>query len=191
MGTLEQAFDFLISLAFDLAILLVLFRFLLQLVEADFYNPLTQFILKITQPIIKPFAYVVPTVKRWNLAALLVALLLEAVKIYINLEVQVGILAFIPGVLLWALGDLLYYFMHVFFFSIVLLAIISWFKPAGGNALLEILYKITMPLLRPARKLVPAVGGIDISPVPVLIILKLFSILFIEPIVTMGMQLAS
>ena len=96
----------------------------------------------------------------------------------------------ILGILIWAVGDLIYYFLHLYLFAILGLAILSWVKPTGGNALMEILYKITMPLMRPVRRVIPPMGGIDISPIPVLIGLKFLSILLVEPIVTVGMRLA-
>jgi len=190
MNSATQAFEFLIDAAFDAAILLFLFRFILQLVEVDFYNPLTQFVVKLTKPILKPLSFI-PTVKRWNFAALLVMLILESLKIIINIEVEKGMMPYIPGILLWAFGDLLYYFVHLFFFAILAMAVLSWVRPTGGNALMEVLYKITMPLMRPFRRVIPTIGGVDITPIPALIALKFFSILMIEPLVMTGINLAA
>ncbi|MAZ39988.1 MAG: hypothetical protein CMF49_07685 [Legionellales bacterium] len=190
MNSTEQAFEFLINAAFDAAILLFLFRFILQIVQVDYYNPLTQFIVKYTKPILKPLSNILPTIKGWNLAALAVMLLLESIKIYLNIEIATGMMPNILGILIWAVGDLIYYFLHLYLFAILGLAILSWVKPTGGNALMEILYKITMPLMRPVRRVIPPMGGIDISPIPVLIGLKFLSILLVEPIVTVGMRLA-
>ena len=171
MNSTEQAFEFLINAAFDAAILLFLFRFILQIVQVDYYNPLTQFIVKYTKPILKPLSNILPT-------------------IYLNIEIATGMMPNILGILIWAVGDLIYYFLHLYLFAILGLAILSWVKPTGGNALMEILYKITMPLMRPVRRVIPPMGGIDISPIPVLIGLKFLSILLVEPIVTVGMRLA-
>lgn len=190
MNSTSQAFEFLINALFEAAILLFLFRFLLQAVEVDFYNPLTQFVVKFTKPVLKPLSFI-PTINRWNLAALLIMLLLESINIIINVEVEKGFMPFIPGILLWALGDLLYYFVHMFFYAIFAMAILSWLKPTGGNALMEVLYKITMPLMRPVRRIMPPIGGVDLTPIPVLIGLKFFSILLIEPVIATGMRLAA
>jgi len=190
MNSATQAFEFLINAVFEAAILLFLFRFLIQLVEVDFYNPLTQFVVKYTRPILKPLSFI-PTVNRWNFAALVVMLILESINIIINVEVERGFMPFIPGILLWAVGDLVYYFIHLYIYAILGLVILSWVKPAGGNAIMEILYKITMPLMRPVRRVIPPIGGMDITPIPVLIGLKFLSILLIEPLVVTGMQLAA
>lgn len=190
MNSLSTAFEFLIDASLDIAISLFLFRFLLQLVQVDFYNPLTQFMVKFTKPILKPLGKVLPTIKGWNMAALAVMLLLEAIKIAINIEVEDGFMPDLVGLFIWSVGDLLYYFLHVLLIAILGIAILSWVKPTGGNALMEILYKLTMPLMKPVRKIVPPIGGVDISPIPVLIALKFFSILLVEPMVATGMRLA-
>jgi len=190
MNSITSAFEFLLDAAFDAAILLFLFRFILQLVGVDFYNPLTQFIVKLTKPILKPLGKFLPTIKSWNLAAITVMVLLEAIKIAVNIELTSGFMPNIVGLLLWAVGDLIYYILHVFIFAIFGMVILSWIRPSGGNALMEVLYKLTNPLMRPARKLIPPIGGIDISPIPVLIILKFLSILLVEPLVATGMRIA-
>ena len=190
MNSTLQAFEFLIDAMFDAAILLFLFRFVLQLVQVDYYNPLTQFVVKYTTPVLKPLSGFLPTIRGWNLAALVVMLLLESLKIGLNIELATGMMPNIVGLLIWAVGDLIYYVLHLFLFAILGLAILSWVKPTGGNALMEVLYKITMPLMRPVRRVIPPMGGIDISPIPVLIGLKFLSILLVEPIVSVGMRLA-
>lgn len=186
----SSALQFLISAVFGLAILLVLFRFLLQAVQADFYNPLTQFIVKITNPVLKLFSGFIPTLGHINLAALLLAIILETLKILISFVLQGQGLPHIVGVVLWAVGDLAYYTIQIYIYSIILVAILSWFKPAGSNALLEILYRISWPLLKPVKKIIPLIAGIDISPIPVLIILKFISILIIVPFINMAAAMA-
>jgi YggT family protein len=181
---------FLCDAIFDIFILLILFRFLLQWVQADFYNPLTQFIVKITKPLMIPMEYFLPTIKHCNFAALFLAISLEFCKIVMNFLMHGQGFPGILGTLLWAVSDLADYLVHVYFYSILLLAFVSWFKPMGGNALLEILYKVTWPLMKPFRRVIPPVAGIDLSPVPAMLALKGISIFILEPAMAFSMQMA-
>lgn len=193
-----NALRFLISTLIDLYALVVVLRFFMQAVNADYFNPLTQFVVKVTRPVLGPLRRVLPTVGgRYDLAAVAVAAALMLVKLglYQALSIpavvvggyQIGIAHVGLVSLVWlALVDLLTLFINVWFFSVLIMAILSWIAPGGPNPVLELLHRITDPLLRPVRNTIPLIGGIDLSPLVVLIGLQLLKMLLIPPLLQLA-----
>jgi len=179
-----------INIIFECYIIIVLFRFLLQLFRADYYNPLSQWVLRLTSWTVSPLQKLIPSYKRVNFAAMVLAILLESIKIAIHLLLNNQFFPHIPGTLLWAVADLFNYAVHVFIYAIFAQAILSWVRPAGANTLLQILDRLTAPLLRPIQAILPNMGGIDLSPIPALIILKLITNYAVLPFQAFGSHLA-
>jgi YggT family protein len=163
---------FLVKLAFGLYILAVLLRLLLQIVRADFYNPLAQFIVALTNPILRPLRRLIPGLFGIDVASVLLLLLLQVLELYL-VGVLIGRPA-PPDVLIYsAVVELLLFTLQVFIVAIVIRALLSWFVPYGGhhNPAMGLLISLTDPLLRPARRHLPAIGGVDLSPLVVLAVL--------------------
>ncbi len=193
-----NALRFLISTLIDLYALVVVLRFFMQAVNAEYFNPLTQFVVKVTRPVLGPLRRILPTVAgRYDLAAVVVAavLMLLKVGIYQALSIPTVIVGgYAVGIahvgvvsLIWlALIDLITLFINIWFFAVLIQAILSWIAPAGPNPLVELLHRITDPLLRPVRNTIPLVGGIDLSPLVVLIGLHLLKMLLIPPLLQLA-----
>lgn len=192
-----NALQFLISTLIDLYALVIVLRFLTQAVHADYFNPLTQFVVKASRPVLGPLRRVLPPVGRYDTAAIAVAIALMLLKLalYRLLAIPtviiggyaVGIAHIWVGSLVWlAVVDLITLFINVLFFAILIQAILSWLAPAGPNPLVDILNRITDPLLRPVRGAIPLVGGIDLSPLVVLIGLQLLKMLLIPPLLQLA-----
>lgn len=180
----------IISLILDAGIFLFLLRFLAQLLQVNFYNPLIQVIVKYTAFGIKPLSSLLPTVYRCNFAALALALLFEVVKVSLHALIVVGHwLPSIMGILCWAVGDLADNTLQILTISIFASVILSWLRPTGALAFTELVYQFTTPLMRPVQKILPPVGGLDFTPIPVLLGLKFFSMLLVGPFVMLGMRL--
>lgn len=177
---LVNAGSYLISTIFGLYIIIVLLRFLLQLVRADFYNPLSQFIVKATSPILNPMRRVIPGLFGIDFSSLLLAY---------GLQYIVNILLFSlrglpvnPLFLLWhSIGSLITLFLYIYFFAILIQVIISWVNPGTYNPATALIHHITEPVLRPARKIIPPFSGFDLSPILVFIVLNLL-IMFVPVI---------
>lgn len=192
-----NALRFLISTLIDLYALVVVLRFFMQAVNAEFFNPLTQFVVKVTRPVLRPLRRVIPPIGRYDLAAVAVAAALMILKlaIYQGLSIPTVIVGgYAVGIahvgwvsLVWlALVNLITLFINVLFFAILIQAILSWIAPAGPNPLVELLHRITDPLLRPVRNTIPLVGGIDLSPLVVLIGLHLLKMLLVPPLLQLA-----
>jgi len=171
-GYFSQAGAFLISVAFGFYILLMMLRFLLQTVRADFYNPLSQFIVKLTSPVLRPVRRVIPGLGGIDVAALLVLLALQIIELLLISAMMGGSLH--PAVLLvMAIGRLINMALYIFIIAIIIQAILSWVQPATYNPMTAILYHLTEPVLRPIRSILPVFSGIDLSPLVAIIALNL------------------
>lgn len=187
---LNSFFAFLINIIFECYTIIVLFRFLLQLFGTDYYNPISQWILRLTRWTVTPLQRLIPNYQQISFAALIIAILLEVIKIASLLLLNNQFFPHIPGTLLWASADLLNYAVHIFIYAIFGQVIFSWIRPAGAHALLQILDRLTTPILRPIQNILPNFGGLDLSPIPALIILKLITAYAIVPLQVLGSQLA-
>ncbi len=161
--------------------LLVLLRFLLQLVRADFYNPVSQFVVKLTSPVLRPMRRVIPGVGGIDTSALV---LLWGVKVVeLTLVVMLAGLGFrLLGALLWAIPELIGMAINFYLISILILALMSWVNPGGYNPALMLLEQLCDPLLRPARRLLPPISGLDLSPMAVIVTLYLAEMLILPPL---------
>ncbi|MEN8166108.1 MAG: YggT family protein [Pseudomonadota bacterium] len=172
---------FLIQTLFGLYILAVLLRFLLQLVRADFYNPITQFLVKITAPPLKPLRRFIPGIGGVDIASLLLAWGLKYIELLLIVLISGSTVnAFAP--LLWAIPELLELLLNIFLFAVLIQVILSWINPGAYNPASALLNSLTEPLMRPARKILPPMSGIDLSPMLVMIGLILLKMLLLPPL---------
>jgi YggT family protein len=178
---------FLVNTLFDLYIFVLMMRLLLVAVHADFFNPLSQFVIRLTKGVIIPLRRVIPNFKRVELATVLMILLLECIKFYL-LGLIAGNDINSAGLLVLAMADMLKALVNLIFYAILLQAIMSWFHQ-GYAPIAAILAKITYPVLLPFRRTIPPLGGMDISPVAAMILLQLLIILFVTPLYALGWQM--
>lgn len=172
---------FLISTLFGLYIAVVLIRFLLQWVRADFYNPISQFVVKVTSPVLRPLRQLIPGYAGLDLASLLLAWGLKAIE----LALIAGILGFsgpLLGALAWAVPAVLELLLDIMLFAVLIRVILSWVNPDPFNPAVALLDRLTEPVMRPAQRLLPPIGGVDLSPILVMIGLVLLKMLLIPPL---------
>lgn len=165
---MSAAVFFVVQTLFELYILCYLLRLVLQITRADFHNPLSQFIVRVTSPIVSPLRRFVPAVRGLDTATLLVFLALEAVATWL-LAWNAGItLSAVPMIVLVLLRSI-YTIVRMYVFAILIYAILSFVNPGTYNPLSSVLASISEPLLRPFRRLIPTIGGLDLSPLFVII----------------------
>ena len=155
--------EFLVTTLLELYLLAVLLRFLLQTARANFYNPVSQFLVKVTSPVLAPMRRVIPPWRRVDLASILLLVLLQLAAI--------GFMAWFRGagagpgmLLLWAVAELVSLTFNVYIFGILIQAVLSWVNPGVYNPVGEALESLTAPVLRPVSNLIPPISGIDLSP---------------------------
>ena len=175
---LANPLEFLVTTLFSLYILAVMLRFLLGAVRADFYNPVSQFLVRITNPLLIPMRKVIPSLGKFDTSALLLMLLLQLASLGLVVLLR-GISVSIVTLLIAAVGELVMLVINVFMFAIIIQVILSWVNPGNYNPVTALLYSITSPIMRPIQRLIPPVSGIDLSPLVAIIGLQVLRMLIL------------
>jgi len=167
-------------------LLIVLLRFILQLVRANFYNPLCQFIVRATQPLLKPLRKIIPGFGGLDIASLVLAILLQFILIALTILLTYGIFANPVQMLIWSLIGITALFLKVFFFALIISVILSWVAQGSHNPGVELINQICEPVLSPIRRILPSMGGLDLSPIFAFLALKLLDMLVIQNLMIMS-----
>ncbi len=174
----------LISLLYGVAALLVMpfiLRFLLQASKADFYNPLSQFIVRFTNPLAMPIRSILPNQKGFDIASLLLAYGLQAGLMLIVLAV-LGAATNWLQVLPWAAIALFKTVLDMYFWGLIISIIASWIAPQSYNPALILINQLLEPISAPIRRIMPDLGGLDLSPIVIMLALQVLEILLIKPL---------
>lgn len=180
---------FLVQTLFGLYMGAILLRFLLAVVRADFYNPISQFLVKITNPLLVPLRRVIPSLGRIDMASLVLLLILQILELLATGLIS-GV-SFQPiGLVILAVAELLSLLFQIYFFTILIQVVLSWVSPDGHNPAVSLLYSLNEPVLGRARRILPPIHGFDLSPIVALIVIQLLTILLVAPISDLGRGLA-
>lgn len=193
ISPLVNALHFTVHTVFNLYISIVLLRFMLQWVRASFYNPVGQFVIKATNPVLLPLRKIIPGFAKLDWASLVLAFCLQVIEIVLLLAIQGFSVAptlngFI-GLALWSVGELLDLWLVLFIFTIFAQVLLSWINGGGYNPMADVLEQLTKPLYRPVRRFIPSIGMIDLSPMVIIFGLMLARILITSPIISVGRSL--
>ena len=187
---LVNAGIFLVNMVFGLYLAAVMLRFLLQTIRADFYNPICQILITVTNPALKPLRRWVPGYMGIDWPSILLMILLQLLEICLvallisghipsPISIPVIIASQLLGLLIW-----------VYIIIIIIQAVISWIQPGSYSPFTVLLYQLSDPLVRPIRRYIPATGGIDWSPCVILILLNLALMLLVAPLYDWGRYLS-
>lgn len=171
---MQNSLLFLVKTLSDLYLLTFLLRFILQWMRASSYNPLAQFIWKVTTPLVRPVRKVLPATGAIDVATLLVLIALECVATWVLLAIA-GLHPAWPAFALFVAIRLLSLTLWFYTVAIFIYALLSWFGQQTYSPMSAVLGDLVEPVLRPARRLVPPIGGLDIA--PALVMILLFAIL--------------
>lgn len=178
----NSALLFLVNTLLSLYILVVLLRVILQLVHADFRNPISQFVWRVTRTPVNFLRRLIPRWHNWDVPALVFALILSYLLIQADLALGAPGFGQQPIMsLAWAVMKMITLVCNLYFFTIIIQAVMSWFAPNQNSPATAILFAINEPLLRPVRGVIPAIGGLDLSPVVVIIAVEIISLLLPLP----------
>ncbi|MDD5577699.1 MAG: YggT family protein [Methylobacter sp.] len=172
---------FLIDTLFSLYILAVVLRFLLQWCGAEFYNPISQFLVKITHPPLRILRRYVPSMGKIDTSSLILVLTLQMFADFSILLLK-GVTISIGALTILSLTQLITLLINVFIFAVFGRAILSWLNPGAFQAATSILFSLTEPLLNTCRKFIPDLGGIDLSPLVALLLLQLAKMVILPPL---------
>ncbi len=171
-----QAIVFIINTLTQLYLFVLLLRLLLPYLGADFRNPIAQAILKLTSPLVIPLRRLIPPIGRIDTATIVVAFAIQYLLIFVLLLI-LGSSATIAAIAVTSAVNLVLLTVRLFIFAIFIRVILSWIAPQGHNPALAIIYTLTDRVLRPFQRVIPPMGGLDLSPLFAIILLMALTII--------------
>lgn len=152
----------------------ILIRLLLTFHQADFYNPISQVLARVTDPVYQPVRRIMPSARGWDLALLAIALVLKLISLYVGGAMQLG--ASILGLVLFALTQIGGMLLNIYLISLIVVVIASWVRlSAGADQFLSLVRSLTTPMLMRIRGVLPDTGILDLSPM-----VALFGLYFLQ-----------
>lgn len=173
--------EFLINVVFGFYILAVMVRFLMQLTRADFRNPLAQALVKLTNPPLVPLRRIFPGTGGVDVASIVLMIALQLTSLLLIQLIKGGPILIVALTVL-SFAYLLDLLINVFIYSILILVVVSWINPGSYNPVLSMLSTMTEPVMRPARRLIKPIGGLDLTPMIAMVALYVFRMLALPPI---------
>lgn len=184
MGVLGSSAALVFNALAGLYLLAVLLRFLLQIAKADFYNPVSQAVARVTNPMVKVFRGFIPGYKGVDFSSLILALVVEAVAICIMILLYGGSIPSVGFVITWAFVGVLYFIINIYYYAIIASIIMSFVMLFSGSMnphpILQLIWQLTEPVMAPVRKIIPPMGGLDFSPIFIFIAIGLAQNLLIS-----------
>ncbi|MGB5246054.1 MAG: YggT family protein [Woeseia sp.] len=168
---MTQALYFIVSTLAQLVLLLFLLRFWLPMLRVDFRNPLAQGVLRLTSPLVVPVRRLLPPVGRVDTATVLVLFVLQVLVVLLLLVIS-GRMADPLSIAITAIVQLAVHSLYLFFFVVLISVVLSWIAPQTYNPVISMISSMAEPILRPFRKILPSLGGLDISPIFAIILLQ-------------------
>ena len=188
MGYATNAGTFLIETLVGLLLLVVLLRLIFQIVRADFRNPVSQFVVKVTNPMLMPLRRVIPSMGSIDMASIILLLLIQYAELFLITLLNGA--PFLPlAMFVLGIAKILGLIITVLTFSILIQVVLSWVSPGTHNPMISLLYSINEPVLGRARRIIPPIQGFDLSPIVAMILLTLLSMLIVAPISDFAMTL--
>lgn len=179
-SSISQVLILIINTLGGLYVLAVLLRFLLQACRADFYNPVSQSIVKFTSPLLKPLRRIIPGYANLDFASLILALLLNTIATILMILIAGFALPDIGSIVAWSFVGLLNFILNIYFFGLLISIIASWIAPYSGNPALLLVHQLLEPIMRRVHKVIPPMGGLDFSPIFVFLGIQVIEILLIQ-----------
>ncbi len=176
MSAMNEIFAYLVQTALSLYLLVMLLRFLFHFARADFYNPISQFVVRATNPLVRPTRRLFPAFGRFDSASLVLAVVLQALGIVTLLLLHGAGLVGPTLILAWSVIGVFGLLVNIYFFALLAMIIISWVAPTSRHPALLLLWQITEPVMAPVRRILPPMGGLDFSPILVFILINVLQI---------------
>ena len=182
MGSLGNVGYLVVSTLGGLFVLAVLLRFMLQLARADFYNPFTQAIVKVTDPGVRLFRRFIPGYKGLDFASLVLALLAQCIATALLIVFSGFSIPSVGLVISWSSVGLLSFIMNIYFWAMIISIVSSFIAPFSTHPGLVLVRQLTEPIMEPFRRLLPSMGGLDFSPIFVFLTLQIIRAILIDPV---------
>jgi len=176
MAALNEIAAFLVETAASLYLILVVLRGMLQAARADFYNPISQFVARLTNPPLQALHRIIPIRSRVDPAVLVLALAVQAIAIVTTLLLAGFALPGPVTILVWSLIGVAGLVVNTYLVALIVMIVVSWVAPGTRHPAVLLTYQITEPVMAPVRSMLPAAGGLDFSPILVFIAINVIQI---------------
>ncbi len=180
MDTFAQAATYLIQTLGSLYLGVLVLRFLLQYLRADFQNPISQFLIRATHTPTRPIRKLLPTYRSFDGATLLLAVLLQWLVIQLTASINGAGLVNIAYVLAWAVIGILSLILNIYLYGLLAVIILSWVAPHANHPAIILLHQLIEPAMAPFRRLIPPIGGLDLSPIFMFLVINLIRIFILS-----------
>ncbi|MBD2857393.1 YggT family protein [Spongiibacter sp. KMU-158] len=187
MSAANEISIMLINTLFSLVLMAFVLRLLLQLVRADFYNPISQTIVKFTNPVVLPLRRAIPPIGRIDSASLIAALLIQALTITLLFKLYTSTFPNPAQLIIWSILGLCSLVIQFYFLAIIGTIIMSWIAQGSYHPAAAILHQLTEPVMAPFRKLIPPLGGLDLSPILVFLSINVIEVLLRHAAASVGL----
>lgn len=173
MNAFSDVGTFLIQSLATIYLVIILLRFLLQLCRADFYNPVSQFAHKATSPLLDPLRKLFPAYRNVDFASVILALLVQWLAIQLTASLNGNALINVLYVLWWGFLGILSMLINIYIYGLLAAIILSWVAPHNPHPAIALLWQLMEPVMAPFRKIIPSLGGLDLSPIFVFLTLNM------------------
>ena len=169
--------------------MILLARLLLQLSGASPHNPITRYIIQLTKWPVGLFQRFLPTIRKFDIAVFITLLIVASLKflILIPLPFQ-AVLTHFGSILIWSVGTIASQLARLMIYAIFMRVIISWIS-MGHSPAIEVIHHLTKPICSPLQRLIPSIGGIDLSPAVAILILEIVKRLITQQMLAVGLPL--
>ena len=177
MNAISNSLILIFNTVVGLYLLAVLLRFLLQVAKADFYNPVSQAVIKITDPMVRVLRTFIPGYRGIDFSSLALAFIIEGIGITVLLFLNGLGLPGIGYLVTWSFVGVCFFIINIYYYAIIASIIMSFVMMFSGNTnphpLLRLVWQLTEPVMAPIRKIIPPMGGMDFSPIFIFIAIQL------------------
>ena len=174
---MQNGLTFIVKTLLDLYIITFMMRFILQWVRADFHNPISQFFVRVTNPLVMPARRIVPSLAGLDTASALVIIVLELGVTLVLVNTVCMNDASVLQIIGLAVLRTIYMILRVYLFVLLIYIVLSWVNSGGYNPASYLLSSIAEPVLKPFRRFIPSIGGFDLSPVFALIVIQALTLM--------------
>jgi YggT family protein len=182
MNTVGGIGTLIVSTLGTIYLMAILLRFLLQLSRADFYNPITQMIVRFTDPGVLLFRRFIPGIRGIDLSSLVYAILFQCAAMYALIFMSGYSFPGFGLILTWGLAGILNFILNIYFWGMLISIIASFIAPFSGHPALVLVRQLTEPVMAPFRRILPAMGGLDLSPIFVFLAIQIIRITLVLPV---------
>ena len=170
---INQIMEFLVSIAFEFFTMLILLRIMMQLARVDFYNPISQFIVTVTNPPLKPLRRLIPGLWGIDLPALLLAIVVQTLGIFLLVALKGALTSNFMLYIIYGVFGVLDIALQLMFFIILVQIVMSWIAPNSYHPIVILIRQLGDPIMAPFRRLIPPFGGLDFSPMIAILIIHI------------------